>query len=53
MIGWTGCTVLCRVRLAVHKIVTYQLFDTVIMVIIALSSFALAAEDPVDEKSFR
>merc|ERR1719266_617989 len=40
-------------RVAVHKIVTYPLFDTVIMVIIALSSFALAAEDPVEEKSER
>merc|ERR1719266_2755360 len=41
------------VRVAVHKIVTYPLFDTVIMVIIALSSFALAAEDPAEEKSER
>jgi hypothetical protein len=39
--------------MAVHKIVTYPMFDTCIMVIIALSSFALAAEDPVEEKSAR
>ena len=42
-----------RFRLAVHKVVTYPFFDTLIMIIIVLSSIALAAEDPVDEKSPR
>ena len=31
-----GFTVFTRLRVVVHKIVTYPLFDTVIMVIIAL-----------------
>ena len=33
--------------------VTYPFFDTLIMIIIILSSIALAAEDPVEEKSQR
>ena len=33
--------------------VTYPFFDTLIMIIIILSSIALAAEDPVEEKSPR
>jgi hypothetical protein len=33
--------------------VTYPFFDTFIMIIIVGSSIALAAEDPVDEKSER
>ena len=36
-----------------HAIVTYPFFDTFIMIIIVASSIALAAEDPVDEKSAR
>ena len=42
-----------RFRKAVHAIVTYPFFDTFIMIIIIGSSVALAAEDPVDEKSER
>ena len=34
-----------------HAIVTYHFFDSFIMIIIVASSIALAAEDPVDEKS--
>ena len=33
--------------------VTYPFFDSLIMIIIILSSIALAAEDPVEEKSPR
>ena len=33
--------------------VTYPFFDTLIMIIIILSSIALAAEDPVEERSQR
>ena len=44
---------ICRFRLTVHAIVTYPFFDTFIMIIIILSSIALAAEDPVEEKSDR
>ena len=42
-----------RFRLTIHAIVTYPFFDTFIMIIIVLSSIALAAEDPVEEKSPR
>ena len=42
-----------RFRVAVHFVVTYPFFDTFIMLIIIGSSIALAAEDPVDEKSER
>ena len=42
-----------RFRLAVHAVVTFPFFDTLIMIIIVLSSIALAAEDPVEEKSAR
>ena len=42
-----------RFRVGVHAVVTYPLFDTFIMMIIVGSSIALAAEDPVDEKSER
>ena len=39
--------------MTVHAIVTYPFFDTFIMMIIIGSSIALAAEDPVEEKSDR
>ena len=42
-----------RFRVGVHAVVTYPFFDTFIMMIIVGSSIALAAEDPVDEKSER
>ena len=42
-----------RVRIFVHGIVTIPCFDTFIMIIIILSSIALAAEDPVQEQSQR
>jgi hypothetical protein len=42
-----------RFRVGVHAMVTYPFFDTFIMIIIVGSSIALAAEDPVDEKSER
>lgn len=40
-----------RVRCAAHWIVSLKYFDIFIMVIIGLSSIALAAEDPVEEHS--
>ena len=42
-----------RLRQLVHWIVTKKLFDMFIMLIIVLSSIALASEDPVDEHSPR
>lgn len=42
-----------RIRIFIHGIVTYPFFDTFIMVIIIMSSVALAAEDPVQEHSQR
>lgn len=42
-----------RVRRGAHWVVNLKYFDFFIMVVICLSSMALAAEDPVDEKSFR
>lgn len=41
------------IRIFVHGIVTIPCFDTFIMIIIILSSIALAAEDPVQEQSER
>ena len=41
------------IRIFVHGIVTIPCFDTFIMIIIILSSIALAAEDPVQEQSQR
>ena len=41
------------IRILVHGIVTIPCFDTFIMIIIILSSIALAAEDPVQEQSQR
>lgn len=46
-------TIFFSVRILVHGIVTVPCFDTFIMVIIILSSIALAAEDPVQEQSQR
>lgn len=40
-----------RIRCAAHWIVNLKYFDFFIMLIIGLSSIALAAEDPVDEHS--
>ena len=42
-----------RFRVIIHAIVTYPFFETFIMIVIIGSSIALAAEDPVDEKSER
>ncbi|CAH1959849.1 unnamed protein product [Acanthoscelides obtectus] len=41
------------VRRGAHWVVNLRYFDFFIMVVICLSSMALAAEDPVDEHSFR
>lgn len=40
-------------RCAIHAIVTFPLFDVVIMLVIIASSIALAAEDPVNADSKR
>ncbi|XP_070531532.1 voltage-dependent calcium channel type A subunit alpha-1-like [Ptychodera flava] len=40
-------------RVAVHFVVTLRYFEFFIMVVIAMSSIALAAEDPVDPNNFR
>ena len=42
-----------RLRILIHGIVTVPCFETFIMIIIILSSIALAAEDPVQEHSQR
>ena len=41
------------IRIFIHGVVTFPFFDTFIMVIIIMSSIALAAEDPVRETSER
>ncbi|XP_053696424.1 voltage-dependent calcium channel type A subunit alpha-1 [Sabethes cyaneus] len=41
------------IRCAAHWVVNLRYFDFFIMVVISLSSIALAAEDPVDEESER
>ncbi|XP_023311464.1 voltage-dependent calcium channel type A subunit alpha-1 [Anoplophora glabripennis] len=41
------------VRRCAHWIVNLRYFDFFIMIVICLSSMALAAEDPVDENAFR
>ena len=41
------------IRIFVHGIVTFPFFETFIMVVIIMSSIALAAEDPVEENSER
>ena len=41
------------IRIFVHGIVTFPFFDTFIMIVIIMSSVALAAEDPVVENSQR
>ncbi len=38
-------------RCAIHAVVTFPLFDVFIMIVIIMSSVALAAEDPVDSQS--
>ncbi len=38
-------------RCAIHAIVTFPLFDVFIMIVIIMSSMALASEDPVDADS--
>lgn len=43
----------CRIRRGAHYVVNMKYFDFFIMVVISLSSIALAAEDPVDEESTR
>jgi len=43
----------CRVRVFCHFVVNLQYFDIFIMIVIGASSIALAAEDPVNEVSFR
>ena len=42
-----------RLRVFIHWIVTKKVFDWFIMLVIVLSSIALASEDPVDEDSPR
>jgi hypothetical protein len=42
-----------RLRKAAHWVVNLRYFDFFIMVVISLSSIALAAEDPVVEESTR
>lgn len=41
----------CSIRRAAHWIVNLRYFDFFIMLIIILSSVALAAEDPIDDNS--
>lgn len=43
----------CRIRRGAHWVVNLRYFDFFIMLIITMSSIALAAEDPVDETSYR
>lgn len=45
--------VVSRLRKAAHWVVNMQYFDFFIMVVIGLSSIALAAEDPVVDNSVR
>jgi hypothetical protein len=42
-----------RIRRAAHWVVNLRYFDFFIMIVISLSSIALAAEDPVVEDSTR
>ena len=46
-------SLLHSVRRFCHYIVTLRYFDTMIMIVIALSSIALAAEDPIDPDNKR
>lgn len=41
----------CRIRRAAHWVVNLRYFDFFIMIVISLSSVALASEDPVVEDS--
>lgn len=43
----------CSVRRAAHWVVNLRYFDIFIMIVIVLSSMALATEDPVNENSDR
>lgn len=43
----------CRIRRLFHYIVNLRYFEMVILIVIALSSIALAAEDPVQAESPR
>lgn len=45
--------VVCRIRRLFHYIVNLRYFEMVILIVIALSSIALAAEDPVQAESPR
>lgn len=43
----------CSIRRFAHWVVNLRYFDMFIMIVIVLSSMALATEDPVDEHSKR
>lgn len=43
----------CRIRRFCHFVVNLRYFDLFIMIVICASSFALATEEPVNEKAFR
>lgn len=47
------CVFLCRVRRLCHYIVSLRYFEMCILVVIAMSSIALAAEDPVQANAPR
>lgn len=50
---YVALSLVCRIRRAAHWVVNLKYFDFFIMLVISLSSISLAAEDPVEEKSFR
>lgn len=51
---WVKLVVLCcSVRRLAHFFVNLRYFDLFIMIVICASSIALAAEDPIHEKSRR
>lgn len=57
-LGWNYydyivCLLICSVREFCHFVVNLRFFDLFIMIVIGASSIALAAEDPVNKKSFR
>ena len=45
--------IIFSVRKLIHWIVTKKVFDNFIMLVIVMSSIAIAAEDPVDEDNPR
>lgn len=53
--AWTVCVCacVCRFRRLCHYIVTLRYFEMCILLVIAMSSIALAAEDPVWPESPR